>query len=51
MQLEEKHQKDLSHQISEREELRKEMAQVHMEKFSAMAVEFTHVHKVRSGKK
>ncbi|XP_032355881.1 pericentrin isoform X2 [Etheostoma spectabile] len=32
-------------QISIREELRKELAQVHIEKFSAMAAELSHVHK------
>ncbi|XP_039642921.1 pericentrin isoform X3 [Perca fluviatilis] len=32
-------------QLSVREELRKELAQVHMEKFSAMAAELSHVHK------
>ncbi|XP_071373521.1 pericentrin isoform X2 [Centroberyx affinis] len=31
-------------QLSIREELRKELAQVHMEKFSAMAAELSHVH-------
>lgn len=35
-------------QLSIREELRKELAQVHMEKFSAMAAELSHVHKVRT---
>ncbi|XP_070699119.1 pericentrin [Pempheris klunzingeri] len=32
-------------QLSSREELRKELAQVHMEKFSAMAAELSHAHK------
>ncbi|XP_028420872.1 pericentrin isoform X5 [Perca flavescens] len=32
-------------QLSVREDLRKELAQVHMEKFSAMAAELSHVHK------
>uniref|UniRef100_A0A673B4S6 Pericentrin n=1 Tax=Sphaeramia orbicularis TaxID=375764 RepID=A0A673B4S6_9TELE len=60
MQLEERHQQDLSRQKSEhqhilersladqqliREELRKELAQMHMDKFSAMAAELNHVHK------
>ena len=35
-------------ELSVREELRKELAQVHMEKFSAMAAEISHVHKVRN---
>jgi len=35
-------------QLSIREELRRELSQVHMEKFSAMAAELSHVHKVRS---
>uniref|UniRef100_A0A3P8T8V7 ELK domain-containing protein n=1 Tax=Amphiprion percula TaxID=161767 RepID=A0A3P8T8V7_AMPPE len=35
-------------QLSIREDLRKELAQVHMEKFRAMATELSHVHKVRS---
>lgn len=62
-QLEELHHQDLSHQKSEhrrimelhaaeqfsiREELRKELAQLHLEKFSAMAAELSHVHKVRN---
>ncbi|KAK5886534.1 hypothetical protein CesoFtcFv8_017560 [Champsocephalus esox] len=34
-----------SEQLSIREELRKELAQLHIEKFSAMAVELSHVHK------
>ncbi|XP_067335427.1 pericentrin isoform X2 [Channa argus] len=33
-------------QLSVREEFRKELAQVHMEKFSAMAAELSHVHKI-----
>ncbi|XP_026194895.1 pericentrin-like isoform X2 [Anabas testudineus] len=60
VQLEEQHRQDLScqkseykqmmelkaaEQLSMREELRKELAQVHMEKFSAMAAELSHVHK------
>lgn len=63
VQLEEQHRQDLScqkseykqmmelkaaEQLSMREELRKELAQVHMEKFSAMAAELSHVHKVRN---
>lgn len=63
VRLEEQHHQDLNRQISEhkqimeiktaeqlsvREELRKHLAQVHMEKFSAMAAELTHVHKVRN---
>lgn len=62
VQLEERHRQDLSRQKSEhkqnierytaeqlsiREDLRKELAQVHIEKFSAMAAELSHVHKVR----
>lgn len=38
-------------QLSMREELRKELAQVHIEKFSAMAAELSHVHKVRNDNK
>ncbi|XP_035529571.1 pericentrin [Morone saxatilis] len=60
VQLEEKHRQDMNRQKSEhqqtmerhsaeqlsmREELRKELAQVHIEKFSAMAAELSHVHK------
>ncbi|KAM7376064.1 hypothetical protein PAMP_005812 [Pampus punctatissimus] len=60
VQLEERHHQDLNRQKSEhrqmmerhvaeqlsiREELRKELAQLHMEKFSAMAAELSHVHK------
>ncbi|XP_040916208.1 pericentrin isoform X2 [Toxotes jaculatrix] len=60
VQLEEKHRQDLNCQRSEhrqimerhaaeqmsiKDELRKELAQVHMEKFSAMAAEISHVHK------
>ncbi|XP_041809392.1 pericentrin isoform X2 [Chelmon rostratus] len=60
VQLEERHRQDLSRQKSEhkqnierytaeqlsiREDLRKELAQVHIEKFSAMAAELSHVHK------
>ncbi|XP_071353542.1 pericentrin isoform X2 [Trachinotus anak] len=60
VQLEERYRQDLNRQKSEhrqimehhaadqlsiREELRKELAQVHMEKFSAMAAELSHVHK------
>lgn len=60
-QLEEKHREDLiflnsehkqviehhtAEQLSIREELRKELAHVHMEKFKAMAAELSHVHKV-----
>lgn len=62
VQLEERHRQDLNRQkvehkqkmehhhaeqLSIREELRKELAQLHMEKFSAMAAELSHVHKVR----
>ena len=62
-QLEDGHHQDLNDQKSEclqiielhaaeqlsiREELRKELAQLQMEKFSAMAAEISHVHKVRS---
>ncbi|XP_074547801.1 pericentrin [Halichoeres trimaculatus] len=58
--LKERHQRDLEQQKSDqislmeryaveqasvREELRKELAQVHMEKFRAMAGELSHVHK------
>ncbi|KAG7229208.1 hypothetical protein INR49_013151 [Caranx melampygus] len=61
MQLEERYHQDVNRQKSERkqlmerhaaeqlsikEELRKELAQVHMEKFSAMAAELSHVHKM-----
>ncbi|KAL6105456.1 pcnt [Pungitius sinensis] len=60
MQLEDKHCRDLNlqksqhqqimerhnaEQLSIREELRKELAQVHIEKFRAMAAELSHVHK------
>lgn len=63
VQLEEMHRQDLNRlksehrqimerraaeQLSIREELRKELAQVHIEKFSAMAAELSHVHKVRN---
>lgn len=63
MQLEEMQRQDLNRlksehrqimerhaaeQLSIREELRKELAQVHIEKFSAMAAELSHVHKVRN---
>lgn len=63
MQLEEQHRQHLNCQKSEhgqvmerqaaehlsmKEELRKELAQLHMEKFSAMAAELSHVHKVRN---
>uniref|UniRef100_A0A3Q2FFS1 Pericentrin n=1 Tax=Cyprinodon variegatus TaxID=28743 RepID=A0A3Q2FFS1_CYPVA len=61
VQLEEKHRQDLiskasehkqlmecqaAEQLSIREELKRELAQVQMEKFKAMAAELTHVHKV-----
>ncbi|MED6286560.1 hypothetical protein CHARACLAT_007257 [Characodon lateralis] len=60
-QLEEKHRQDLisrssehkqlmelqaAEQLSIREELKRELAQVHMEKFKAMAAELSHVHKI-----
>ncbi|XP_073339039.1 pericentrin isoform X1 [Pagrus major] len=60
VQLEESHRQDLNcqksehrqtmerhaaEQLSTREDLRKELAQVHIEKFSAMAAELSHVHK------
>lgn len=63
VQLEEQYRQDLNRhtsehtqqmehhaaeQLSNREELRKELAQVHIEKFSAMAAELSHVHKVRN---
>lgn len=63
VQLEKKHGEDLislnsehmqlmehhtSKQLSIREELRKELAHVHMEKFKAMAAELSQVHKVRN---
>lgn len=63
VQLEERYRQDLNRhksehrqkmerhateQLSNREELRKELAQVHIEKFSAMAAELSHVHKVRN---
>ncbi|XP_038584251.1 pericentrin isoform X3 [Micropterus salmoides] len=41
-QLMERHSAE---QLATREELRKELAQVHIEKFSAMAAELSHVHK------
>lgn len=62
-QLEEKHRQELISRVSEhkqwmerqaaeqlsiREELKRELAQVHMEKFKAMAAELSHVHKVRN---
>lgn len=62
MQLENKYQEELSRQKSEyrqlierhtaeqlslKEALRKELAQMHMERFSAMAAELSHVHKVK----
>lgn len=62
VQLENKHREELSRQKSEyrqliechteeqlslKEALRKELAQVHMEKFTAMAAELSHVHKVK----
>ncbi|XP_047193520.1 pericentrin isoform X4 [Scophthalmus maximus] len=61
VQLDERHCQDLNHhrsdsrqiierhaaeQLSIREEVRKELAQVHVEKFSAMAAELSHVHKI-----
>lgn len=63
MQLENKYQEELGRQKSEhrqlierhtrehlslKEALRKELAQVHMEKFSAMAAELSCVHKVKN---
>ncbi|KAM6912231.1 pericentrin [Xenentodon cancila] len=60
VQLEERHREELvcrdsegkrlkelhaAEHLSIREELRKELAQVHMEKFKAMAAELSHVHK------
>lgn len=63
VQLENKHQEELSRQKSEyrqliechtaeqlslKEALRKELAQVHMERFSAMAAELSHLHKVKT---
>ncbi|XP_029350413.1 pericentrin isoform X2 [Echeneis naucrates] len=60
VQLEEQYSQDLTRQKSEhrqimerhtaeqltfREDLRKELAQMHMEKFSAMAAELSHIHK------
>ncbi|XP_041827485.1 pericentrin isoform X2 [Melanotaenia boesemani] len=60
VQLEERHRQDLicqnsehkqlmerhtAEQLSIREELRKELAKVHMEKFRSMAAELSHVHK------
>lgn len=63
MQLENKYQEELSRQKSEyrqlierhtaeqlslKEALRKELAQMHMERFSAMAAELSHVHKVKN---
>lgn len=50
VQLEQRHHHELNCQQSEHqqmlEDLRKELAQVHMEKFSAMASELSHVRKV-----
>lgn len=63
MQLENKYQEELSRhkseyrqlierhtaeQLSLKEALRKELAQMHMERFSAMAAELSHVHKVKN---
>lgn len=63
MQLENKYQEELSRrkseyrqlierhtaeQLSLKEALRKELAQMHMERFSAMAAELNHVHKVKN---
>lgn len=63
MLLENKYQEELSRQKSEyrqlierhtaeqlslKEALRKELAQMHMERFSAMAAELSHVHKVKN---
>lgn len=63
VQLENKYQEELSRQKSEyrqlierhtaeqlslKEALRKELAQMHMERFSAMAAELSHVHKVKN---
>lgn len=63
MQLENKYREELSCQKSEyrqlierhtaeqlslKEALRKELAQMHMERFSAMAAELSHVHKVKN---
>ncbi|XP_031703854.1 pericentrin [Anarrhichthys ocellatus] len=60
VQLEERHRQDMTlqksqhkqimerhgaEQLSVREELRKELAHVHMEKFTAMAAELSHIHK------
>ena len=39
--------RERAEQLSSREELRRELAQVHMEKFSAMATELSHAHQVR----
>lgn len=41
-------EKHAAEQLTLREELREELAQVHIEKFSAMAAELSQVHKVRS---
>ncbi|XP_061599182.1 pericentrin isoform X2 [Cololabis saira] len=64
IQLEEKHREELicrdsankqlvechaAEHLSIREELRKELAQVHMEKFKAMAAELSHLHKTELG--
>lgn len=63
MQLENKYREELSRQKSEyrqlierhtaeqlslKEALRKELAQMHMERFSSMAAELSHVHKVKN---
>lgn len=41
-------ERQTAEQVSLKEDLRKELAQVHMEKFSAMAAELSHVHKVKN---
>ena len=44
------HRQEMEHQQAEqlsiREQLKKKLAQLHMEKFSAMAAELNHVHQV-----
>lgn len=45
---EQKMERTIAEQLSMREELRKELTQMHMEKLGAMAAELSHVHKVRT---
>lgn len=41
-------EKCVAEQLTLREDLRKELAQVHIEKFSAMAAELSQLHKVKN---